>query len=204
MLEGAATREDVLWVASVLTRDLTKNAETIALSHSRPDGLEVWTKAIWKSFDSLRAELGSDWQLFPVAPSKGPGRAAGEFLTDYQLFDKEGPRIACESEFAFGAIESDFEKLCCVKSDIKIFVFEHELGNSLPESVQELAKKYLLNFRHVYKNEHYLFIQLDHSESGTFLWSAEQDGPIRNKEEIAFTLISKTSSRPDNIQSESG
>jgi hypothetical protein len=189
MLEGPATEEDVVRIVSILTTHLERHADKIAAVHTRPDGLEVCTKAIWSSFDTLCKELGPDWKLFPRAASKGPGRAAGEFLTDYQLFDKHGPRIACESELFFGGIEADFEKLCCVKSDIKIFIFECKHEDGLPQSILEVAHKYLTNFSHVYEGEAYVFMQLDGYKLRSFLWIAKRSGVIEDKREIVFKQL---------------
>ena len=99
MLREIVTIDDVKELSKQLILKAIRRQPEFAKGHKKPDGSEVWTKAIWRSFDDLRAYLGNGWKLYPEKPPKGSGRAAGEFLVDFILIDdRTGPRIACESE----------------------------------------------------------------------------------------------------------
>jgi hypothetical protein len=140
MLESFATLDDARYVVRTLSSQFAKYADELSTGHARPQGREVWTKAIWKSFEHLRNDLGTQWKLFPDKRGKGPGKADGEFLVDFFLFDSHlGPRIPCESELdpKDGKIAWAFDKLSCVKSDIKILIFERSFEEALPKVDRE-------------------------------------------------------------------
>jgi hypothetical protein len=189
MLGSFATLDDAVYVVRTLSSQFAKYAEELSIGHLRPQGREVWTKAIWKSFEHLRNELGNQWRLFPDQPGKGPGKADGEFLVDFFLFDSRiGPRIACESELSpdDGKIEWAFDKLSSVKSDIKILIFERSFELGLPKFITEMTDRYLSDFGHIHKGEIYILTQLDHDLSKHYVWVAPRSGPFRQGD-VVFT-----------------
>jgi hypothetical protein len=189
MLESFATMDDAKYVVRTLSSQFARYAGELSIGHDRPEGRAVWTGAIWKSFDNLRNELGDGWKLFPDKPAKGSGKADGEFLVDFFLFDSRlGPRIACESELSpdDGKIEWAFDKLSCVKSDIKILIFERSFEEALPQSITEMTGRYLSDFGHIHEGEIYIFTQLDHDKSKHYVWMAPHRGPF-GRGEIVFT-----------------
>jgi hypothetical protein len=103
------------------------------------------------------------------------GRVAGEFMTDFALFDKSrGFRIACESEWgALDRIDWAFDKLRSVKAEIKILIFErtHESGPTLPLEVHKIVTEYLAECgNHHVDHEFYLFVQISGDQAKLFLW----------------------------------
>ncbi len=193
-LKEHATAADVKKLAHFLTTNLQEQANLLSIGHKHPEGREVWTKALWTTFERLRKELGPGWKLYPDVIGQGQGRARGEYLVDFMLMDdKRGPRIACESELGdVKAINWAFDKLRGVKSDIKVLFFESEFaedGGMLPQ-IENFVKGYLAPNGQIYEAEHYLMLQFAHTEFRVFVWEAPARGPFA-PEQIEFKLLVK-------------
>ena len=60
-LKDHATAADVKKLAYFLTTNLQEQANLLSIGHKHPEGSEVWTKALWTTFERLRKELGPGW-----------------------------------------------------------------------------------------------------------------------------------------------
>ncbi len=191
-LKEHATANDVEKLARFIIINLREQANVLSIGHQHPQGREVWTKALWTTFERLREKLGNGWILYPKVIGKGKGRARGEYLVDFMLMDdKLGPRIACESELGgLGAVDWAFDKLRGVKSDIKVLFFEGDFapeGGMVPR-IETFIRQYLAPNGQVYAGEHYLFLQFAHDDFRAFAWESPSRGPLK-PEQIQFRLL---------------
>ncbi|HZL27491.1 MAG TPA: hypothetical protein VFC39_13280 [Acidobacteriaceae bacterium] len=185
MLNRSVTRQDAVQLAV----DMRLRLPEMAKKHPATDsGRSEYTRAIWNYFDeNFQRKYG--WTLYPDTEPK-KGRVAGEFMTDFALFDnKRGFRIACESEWGdLDHIDWAFDKLRAVKAEIKILVFQRGHGSTdlLSEEVAKRIRPYLAKCGHHHaKHEFYLFIQFDGDNAKLFIWEPTEDGPFE-VEQIEF------------------
>jgi hypothetical protein len=184
-----ATQASSVSLAEDMSKKLPELAKIYTEQHGKTkSGKKEWTNAVWQYFEDFRKTEG--WALWPKEAPIG-GRAKGEFLTDFSLFDETfGFRIACESEWGnLQCIKWAFEKLAAVKADTKVLIFErtHTEDGKLPTKVEELLKERLASCGHHHPgHEVYLFIQFDHDNSRSFFWEPLQSG---RPEEIQIVSI---------------
>jgi len=141
-------------------------------------GRTEWTRAVWQYFDSHYREAHG-WEMYPATkPVKG--RVAGEFMTDFALFERgRGYRIACEGQWGANleSIDWAFDKLRSVKAEIKILLFEreHEHEPRLPNDVDAMVREYLAECgNHHADHEFYLFLQFSGRHAKLFIWQPKQ------------------------------
>jgi len=190
MQDHLATREQAIAIGKQMQTRLPELSGSYPATKS---GKKEYTSAAWAYFDKLRKEYEPAWTLYPVRPS--PGRAKGEFLTDFSLFDgRWGYRIACESEWnmTVNSVGWAFDKLMAVKADVKILVFQAKrtADCKLPHKIEERLVKDALSAcgHHHPGHECYLLIQFDGSESRLFFWEPQHSGPF-SPGEIYFEYI---------------
>jgi hypothetical protein len=181
MKDHLATREEAIAIGKQMHNQLLALSQKYQKSDT---GRIEWTKAIWDYFDCLRTNY--DWGF---APENQPtyGKAKGEFLTDFALFDERfGNRVICESEWGnIGRIQGAFDKLREVKGDLKIIVFQFKFEGErrLPDKLERLFKQSLASSGHHHPgHEFYLFIQFEGDESRLFLWEPISSGPFSEGE----------------------
>ena len=192
MLKTLATLRDVQILAKYFSQALPEAAHKSSQEHAHPDGREVYIKAVWTCFASLRAHLGEGWSLYPKAIGRGAGKASGEYLVDFMLMDETfGPRIACASELGkIQSIDLALDKLRGVKSDVKILLFEDDFDakGGLPPKIAELARQQLAKSGHYLPSEYFLFLKLSQNECKCFMWSPPSRGPFR-EEDVSFAEL---------------
>jgi hypothetical protein len=187
MLKSLATRDDAIEIGKQMQQHLPILAKDHAPTGS---GRLGYTKAIWHYFDKLRT--ANDWGFSPKTCPTG-GKAKGEYLTDFALYDdKIGNRIACESEWeGIQKIQWAFDKLKGVKGDLKILVFQEGFtaDGTLPANVDDLLRQGLANSGHHHPgHEFYLFIQFDREQSRLYLWEPLSSEPL-NVSEIRIDRV---------------
>jgi hypothetical protein len=188
MKDHLATREEAIEIGRQMREQLPVLARNYEPTKS---GKSEYTKATWAFFEQLHK--ANDWGFSPATcPTKG--RAKGEYLTDFALFDHLfGNRIVCESEWGDGTTEvrDDFWKLRDTKGDVKIIVFQadHASGNTLSPRYADEFKAVLAGSGHHHPgHEFYLFFQYQGERAKLFLWEPKQCGPFK-PEEIQFEFI---------------
>lgn len=186
-----ATREDAVNLCHQLIAALPRLiAEEQCECGVTKSGCHEWTRAVWRFFDHLANEKG--WVLYPRKKPLHKGRAAGEFLLAFTVFDPDrGCRIACESDWGDApGVNWAFDKLRAIKSDIKVLIFERaHIGEGLPSKLRSTFADYLAkSHHHSAKREFYLLVQFDHGKCRAFIWEPQDTGPV-NVEEINFERI---------------
>ena len=180
------------------------------LGQSIPEFLRVdpdctWTWAVWRAFERIRSNPGgeieldhgnalaygrSEWALWP---QKGPYK--GEYLLDFVLWESGyGPRILCESQWhhgfsAIGAIDWAFDKLRCVKGDIKVLIYEvseQPNGSQPPDTVAEIVTGYLKELALLSNEEAFLLLNFNDHQKWAHWWKPVSSG---SPAEIRFTPI---------------
>jgi len=190
MLNRPATRQHAISLAIHMRDELPRLVEKEP-GPDTPSGRTKWTRAVWQYFDE-HYRNARNWDMYPkTKPMKG--RVAGEFMTDFALFDGRGYRIACESQWgeSLESIDWAFDKLRSVKAEIKLLIFErkHEAEPRLPEDVEKMVKGYLAESgNHHAEHEFYLFLQFSGSHAKLFIWEPKMlDG--YTAESIQIELI---------------
>lgn len=138
----------------------------------------VWTTAVWRAFKEVADENG--WVLYPQSrPFKG------EFLLDFVLWEPDyGPRIVCESQWqhrfsGIAAIDWAFDKLRCVKGDIKVLIYEwgeEPNGSQPPSAVSGVVVPYLREMALLTAGEAFLLLNVNDTQQWAHWWQPSVSG----------------------------
>lgn len=180
--ESIANERNVVQLARALASRIRWIAE------NEPADRFVWTTAVWRAFSEVAQSRG--WKLYPeVKPFKG------EYLLDFVLWEPNyGPRVVCESQWqhgfsGIGAIDWAFDKLRCVKGDIKILIYEsgrEPNGTQPPDDVCGIVVRYLMELAVLSNSEAFLLLNLNGSRQWAHWWQPVYSG---KQKEIRFTPI---------------
>lgn len=138
----------------------------------------TWTTAVWMAFKEIARDRG--WKLYPEQrPFKG------EFLLDFVLWETNyGPRIVCESQWqhrfnGIDAIDWAFDKLCCIKGDIKILIYEwgnEPDGSQPPNDVRDVVVRSLEDLSLLSNGEAFLLLNITKTQQWAHWWQPVNSG----------------------------
>lgn len=195
--QSIATERTVVSLARMLAQSIPE--------FLRVDPDSTWTWAVWRAFERIRANprgeikldhvnaLASGYSEWALWPQKGPYK--GEYLLDFVLWESGyGPRILCESQWqhrfsAYGAIDWAFDKLRCVKGDIKVLIYEvseQPNGSQPPDTVSKIVTNYLKDLALLSDEEAFLLLNFNSHQKWAHWWKPTSSG---RPTEIRFSPI---------------
>lgn len=170
MSNSIANKKEVIKLATELGRDIP--------SVARDGSSRAWTQAVWECFRNIGKNRS--WLLYPDNQPY-----SGEFLVDFVLWDTNyGPRVVCESQWqhrfsGIDAIDWAFDKLRCVKGDIKVLLYEWSepsTGAAPPKKVADILERYLKQMELFSTDEAFLFMNFSKGVPWAHWWKPEQSG----------------------------